>query len=137
MRAGVCACLCVWGGGRGEGHCWKERRQSCNRQQPCSRAMPVLLQQQQQEADASLLEADGVAARCSPLARVAAWRTGHMPFDRHDWYVDRCGKEVRYVIDFYFNEDKAGTPEVSRCMLRCTLPLLPHSLCIEPNIGLS
>lgn len=23
------------------------------------------------------------------------------PFDRHDWYVDRCGKEVRYVIDFY------------------------------------
>jgi hypothetical protein len=22
-------------------------------------------------------------------------------FDRHDWYVDRCGKEVRYVIDFY------------------------------------
>ena len=35
-----------------------------------------------------------------------------MPFDRHDWYVDRCGKEVRYVIDFYFNEDKAGTPEV-------------------------
>ena len=50
---------------------------------------------------------------CSPLARVSAWRTGQMPFDRHDWYVDRCGKEVRYVIDFYFNEDKAGTPEVS------------------------
>ena len=41
-----------------------------------------------------------------------------MPFDRHDWYVDRCGKEVRYVIDFYFNEDKAGTPEVSLPFLR-------------------
>lgn len=23
------------------------------------------------------------------------------PFDRHDWLVDRCGREVRYVIDFY------------------------------------
>ena len=50
----------------------------------------------------------------SPLARLSSWRTGQMPFDRHDWYVDRCGKEVRYVIDFYFNEDKAGTPEVGR-----------------------
>lgn len=25
-----------------------------------------------------------------------------VPFDRHDWYVDRCGqKTVRYVIDYY------------------------------------
>ncbi|KAL1524019.1 hypothetical protein AB1Y20_018933 [Prymnesium parvum] len=23
------------------------------------------------------------------------------PFDRHDWTVDRCGTEVRYVIDYY------------------------------------
>lgn len=23
------------------------------------------------------------------------------PFDRHDWVVDRCGKEVTYVLDFY------------------------------------
>lgn len=23
------------------------------------------------------------------------------PFDRHDWYVNRCGKEVKYVIDYY------------------------------------
>ena len=23
------------------------------------------------------------------------------PFDRHDWIVDRCGKEVRYGIDYY------------------------------------
>ena len=30
------------------------------------------------------------------------------PFDRHDWYIDRCGKEVRYIIDFYFDESKAG-----------------------------
>ncbi|KAI8854447.1 hypothetical protein BC829DRAFT_471620 [Chytridium lagenaria] len=23
-----------------------------------------------------------------------------LPFDRHDWTVDRCGASVRYVIDF-------------------------------------
>lgn len=36
---------------------------------------------------------------------------GTLPFDRHDWFVDRSGREVRYVIDFYFDESKAGTPE--------------------------
>ena len=24
-----------------------------------------------------------------------------LPFDRHDWIIDRCGREVRYVIDYY------------------------------------
>ena len=38
-----------------------------------------------------------------------------MPFDRHDWFVDRCGEEVRYVIDFYFDDEKAGSPEVGHC----------------------
>lgn len=23
------------------------------------------------------------------------------PFDRHDWTVDRCGRDVRYIIDYY------------------------------------
>lgn len=41
-----------------------------------------------------------------------SWVGGPLPFDRHDWYVDRCGEEVRYVIDFYFDDDKAGSPEV-------------------------
>lgn len=54
---------------------------------------------------------------CSPLARLKAMTGGPSPFDRHDWYVDRCGQEVRYVIDFYFNDDKAGTPEVSCAFL--------------------
>ena len=25
----------------------------------------------------------------------------NLPYDRHDWTVDRCGKEVTYVIDYY------------------------------------
>ena len=29
------------------------------------------------------------------------WYRYELPFDRHDWIVDRCGKEVRYVIDYY------------------------------------
>lgn len=24
-----------------------------------------------------------------------------LPFDRHDWIVDRCGTPVRYIIDYY------------------------------------
>ncbi|CDO96519.1 unnamed protein product [Kluyveromyces dobzhanskii CBS 2104] len=27
------------------------------------------------------------------------------PFDRHDWVVDRCGKQIDYVIDFYSNPE--------------------------------
>jgi cytochrome c heme-lyase len=49
----------------------------------------------------------------SPLARFSHWLGGQLPFDRHDWWVDRCGKEVRYIIDFYFHEEAAGTPEVN------------------------
>jgi cytochrome c heme-lyase len=31
------------------------------------------------------------------------------PFDRHDWTIDRCGKQVEYIIDFYGGQgDKKG-----------------------------
>lgn len=42
------------------------------------------------------------------------WRTGIEPFDRHDWVVDRCGKEVRYIIDYYSVEVPTphGDPEI-------------------------
>ncbi|OWT41663.1 cytochrome c heme-lyase [Cryptococcus neoformans Bt1] len=30
------------------------------------------------------------------------------PFDRHDWIVDRCGTNVRYVIDFYTGRQTEG-----------------------------
>lgn len=44
----------------------------------------------------------------SPLARARSLVTGEVPFDRHDWYIDRNGREVRYVIDFYWDEAKAA-----------------------------
>lgn len=37
----------------------------------------------------------------SPKARFLNFLGYPAPFDRHDWVVDRCGEEVRYVIDFY------------------------------------
>lgn len=43
--------------------------------------------------------------RPDDLSPTAWWhvkvRGGETPFDRHDWIVDRCGCEVRYVIDYY------------------------------------
>lgn len=37
----------------------------------------------------------------SPKARLLNLLGYKLPFDRHDWEVDRCGRPVRYVIDFY------------------------------------
>jgi len=37
----------------------------------------------------------------SPKARFWAFLGYKLPFDRHDWVVDRCGKDVRYVLDYY------------------------------------
>ena len=34
-------------------------------------------------------------------ARVNTMLGYSAPFDRHDWVVSRCGKEVTYLIDFY------------------------------------
>jgi cytochrome c heme-lyase len=33
------------------------------------------------------------------------------PFDRHDWYVSRCGKEIRYILDYYSMENDLGEIE--------------------------
>ncbi|XP_062235746.1 holocytochrome c-type synthase [Platichthys flesus] len=46
----------------------------------------------------------GKAKEYSPRARIRHWMGYELPFDRHDWIVDRCGKEVRYVIDYYDGE---------------------------------
>lgn len=42
----------------------------------------------------------------SPAARFRTWFRGYpMPFDRHDWILDRCGQgEARYVIDYYYRD---------------------------------
>ncbi|XP_074612522.1 holocytochrome c-type synthase-like [Acropora palmata] len=48
-----------------------------------------------------LLSFRGKAKEFSPRARIRSWLGYELPFDRHDWVVDRCGREVRYIIDYY------------------------------------
>lgn len=51
----------------------------------------------------------GKEDQLSPKARIMHYVFGkQLPFDRHDWIIDRCGKEVRYVIDYYHTEPKPG-----------------------------
>ena len=54
-------------------------------------------------------------------AQLLTASAGIAPFDRHDWYVDRCGRPVRYVIDFYFNESKAGSMDAFELDVRPAL----------------
>ncbi|GLC53213.1 hypothetical protein PLESTB_000720400 [Pleodorina starrii] len=44
----------------------------------------------------------------TPKARLLNFVGFGLPFDRHDWIVDRCGREVRYVIDFYNGAPQPG-----------------------------
>uniref|UniRef100_A0A915J3V2 Holocytochrome c-type synthase n=1 Tax=Romanomermis culicivorax TaxID=13658 RepID=A0A915J3V2_ROMCU len=43
----------------------------------------------------------GNATKYTPRARFRKFLGYEYPFDRHDWIVDRCGKDVHYVIDYY------------------------------------
>lgn len=46
----------------------------------------------------------------SPKAWINSNFLGYKPpFDRHDWYVERNGKPVRYVVDFYNGNNKDNT----------------------------
>lgn len=51
----------------------------------------------------------GKATAFSPRARFRGLMGYEMPFDRHDWIVDRCGQEVRYIIDYYDGGDVSPT----------------------------
>merc|ERR1712183_917225 len=43
----------------------------------------------------------GRPGELSPKARFLSHLGRTLPFDRHDWHVDRCGTHVRYLVDFY------------------------------------
>lgn len=49
---------------------------------------------------------DGIFSAKARFVHWMGW--ANLPFDRHDWYVDRCGKEVRYIIDYYSAAEKDG-----------------------------
>lgn len=58
--------------------------------------------------DPKLLRFLGRPDELSPKAQLKVWLGHAAPFDRHDWFVDRGGKEVRYVIDYYHDEAGAS-----------------------------
>ncbi|EDO15266.1 hypothetical protein Kpol_461p20 [Vanderwaltozyma polyspora DSM 70294] len=52
----------------------------------------------------------GDSKKLTPRAWIRSTLLGYSkPFDRHDWTINRCGKDIDYVIDFYTNdtEDKS------------------------------
>jgi len=61
----------------------------------------------------SLKRFGGKAKELSPRARLRSWMGYELPFDRHDWIVDRCGKEVRYIIDYYDGDVDQNTYQFS------------------------
>ncbi|XP_074659918.1 holocytochrome c-type synthase-like [Tubulanus polymorphus] len=72
--------------------------------------------------DPKLVRFGGKAKEFSPRARIRGWMGYELPFDRHDWIVDRCGREVRYVIDYY--DGGAVDPATSRFTLLDVRPAL-------------
>lgn len=54
--------------------------------------------------DPRLQRFEGRPFDLSPLARLYTLMGYEAPFDRHDWYVDRCGTAVRYIIDYYYDD---------------------------------
>ncbi|KAI8591211.1 cytochrome c/c1 heme-lyase [Geranomyces variabilis] len=56
--------------------------------------------------DLKLKKFQGRPKDLTPKARMYSWFGVEKPFDRHDWTVDRCGEEVRYVLDYYSSPDE-------------------------------
>lgn len=61
----------------------------------------MALHRQECPSGPELVRFGGKASEYSPRARIRSWMGYELPFDRHDWVVDRCGSEVRYIIDYY------------------------------------
>lgn len=60
-------------------------------------------------ATPALVKFGGKPKELSPRAYLRTWMGYERPFDRHDWVVNRNGKNVRYIIDYYdggMNEDE-------------------------------
>ncbi|KAI8054993.1 cytochrome c/c1 heme lyase-domain-containing protein [Syncephalis plumigaleata] len=64
-----------------------------------------------EHCEPSLVKFTGRPTSLSPKARFFSWFGSPEPFDRHDWTVDRCGRPIRYVLDYYMAPpDEEGNP---------------------------
>jgi len=63
------------------------------------------------EESPSLLKLQGRPSEPSPKARFLSLLGTPLPFDRHDWTIDRQSERVRYVLDYYEGpDDLEGNP---------------------------
>lgn len=60
-----------------------------------------------------LVSFSGDSSKLTPRARWNSLMGYTAPFDRHDWVVDRCGKRIEYVIDFYSGRDDGKRQNLS------------------------
>jgi len=66
----------------------------------------------------------------SPKARLKMFFQGvKRPFDRHDWIVNRDGKKIRYIIDFYDGKQQLSHPVAMHLDVRPALD--SPSACID------
>ena len=63
-------------------------------------------------AEPKLLRFTGRPDENSPKARLKMLLGCPAPFDRHDWVVDRAGEEVRYIIDYYHDDEGKDKDEL-------------------------
>jgi cytochrome c heme-lyase len=52
-------------------------------------------------AGPKLVSIRGLSSKLSPKARLYTWLGYEAPFDRHDWIIDRCNQQHRFIIDYY------------------------------------
>lgn len=69
----------------------------------------------------------------TPRARILTLLGYTAPFDRHDWVVDRCGKRVDYVIDFYAG--RPGSDANREGVARSGLQLPSFYLDVRPKLN--
>ena len=63
------------------------------------------------------------ATQYSPKARLGALIGFKPPFDRHDCVIDRDGKEIRYIVDYYHDKDPSN-PDATKIDVRPALDSL-------------
>jgi cytochrome c heme-lyase len=88
-------------------------------------------------SDPTLARFSGQYGNHSVKARIMQLMGNLTPFDRHDWIVDRCGTEVRYIIDYYAIEEKDphGGPPVTEYYIDARPSLTPSGVYDRLNLA--
>ncbi|KAK9240501.1 cytochrome c/c1 heme-lyase [Lipomyces kononenkoae] len=73
-----------------------------------------------------LVSFSGDSSKLTPRARINMLLGYQRPFDRHDWVVDRCGKRIEYVIDFYAGKGDPKNPGIPSFYLDVRPKLTPE-----------